>query len=112
MQDPTGNPKIKKCQIDFVLVMVREDSKMQANIGTACSLAERHGMEFDLFGSLITLTAGEPGEETSPNCRTARLVSELSRCLGGGAKIVTFGRTERVALQHHIAAFYRGTTSG
>ncbi len=88
MKDPINQGPTTKHQIDFVLVLVRDDSKMATNIGAICSVAERSGMEFDLFGSLITLTREVPPDETSRRDRAGRLIAELSRCLGGAAKIL------------------------
>lgn len=75
-------------RIDFVLVEVREGSGTESNIATLCSCAEKHGAEFDLFGSLVTLTWGTPGDELPPGNRPGLLVKEVSHLLGDEARIL------------------------
>ncbi|MEK7685839.1 MAG: hypothetical protein AAB466_10495 [Verrucomicrobiota bacterium] len=51
-------------------------------------IAERHGADFDLFGSLITLTLGTLVDDAPRDDRPEELIEDLSRCLGGAAKIL------------------------
>ena len=88
MQDPAGQPKLKKSRIDFVLVQVRDDAETETNVATVCRAAESYGAEFDLFGSLITLTWGTLVDEAPREKRPEKLIAELSSCLGGAAKIL------------------------
>ncbi len=88
MQDPGDQPKLKKSRIDFVLVQVRDDEQTETNVAIVCRAAESFGAEFDLFGSLITLTWGTLVDEAPRDNRPEKLISELSRCLSGSAKIL------------------------
>lgn len=88
MQNPTNQPKLMKSRIDFVLVQVRDDAETEANVATVCRAAESHGAEFDLFGSLITLTWGTLVDEAPREKRPEKLIAELSSCLGVDVKIL------------------------
>ncbi|MBI4327231.1 MAG: hypothetical protein HY674_18500 [Chloroflexi bacterium] len=77
-----------KSRIDFVLVRLRDDAQSETNIRHVSRMEERHGADFDLFGSLITLTLGTLVDDAPRDNRLKALIADLSRCLGGAAKIL------------------------
>jgi hypothetical protein len=81
-------PKLKKSRIDFILVQLRDDDDAQANIDRVCQIAERHGADFDLFGSLITLTIGTLVDDAPRDQRPKKLITEISSALGTTVKIL------------------------